>query len=458
MSPFRDVVVLLPGISGSVLADARGKEVWNLSAGAVWRAITSLGGSTTSLELPANGDPGGVTAPRLIPDITIVPGLIKIDGYSRIEDYLVAQLGLAPGQNYFPFPYDWRLDNRVNARRLAERALDWLSKWRTASGATDAKLVLIGHSMGGLVSRYFLECLGGWQDTRSLITLGTPHRGALNAVDFLVHGMKKGIGPLGLDLSSMLRSCPSVYQLLPIYPCVDAGDSKLARVAEAAQAGQLPNVDPGRARDARAFHREIEDAQAANAHDPAYAERGYRLVPLVGIEQPTFQSVCNAGGRIELLRSYEGKDLAGDGTVPRASATPIELEEKNSEIFAADMHGSLQNGDGTLANLKGILTQPNVDFSRYRADLPTSLTLDLDDVVLPGEPLRVRAKAGEGNPRIEVQVTNIATGEVIADSLARARDPGWQEAEFDLAPGAWRVRAQAPGASPVTDLATVVAP
>src|SRR5512134_2329069 len=147
MADFRDVVVLLPGITGSVLANERGKEVWSPSGGAIWRAITSLGGSIKDLELAADGDPGGVTAPRLIPDVTIVPGLIKIDGYTRVEQYLVAQLGLAPGQNYFPFPYDWRLDNRVNARRLERQALDWLSAWRVRSGAAGAKLILVGHSM-----------------------------------------------------------------------------------------------------------------------------------------------------------------------------------------------------------------------------------------------------------------------------------------------------------------------
>lgn len=458
MSTFRDVVVLLPGITGSVLANAHGKEVWSPSAGAIWRAITSFGGSIEDLKLPASGDPGGVTAPRLIPDITIVPGLIKIDGYTHIERYLVEQLGLTPGKNYFPFPYDWRLDNRVTARQLETQALDRLSKWRNSSGAADAKLVLIGHSMGGLVARYFLECLGGWQHTRTLITLGTPHRGSFNGVDFLVHGMKKGVGPLGLDLSPLLRSYPSVYQLLPIYPCIDIEGQPLARVAAAAESGRLPNVNPQWAIAARAFHTEIEEAQASNAKQAAYAEKGYRLVPLVGIEQPTYQSARSRSGKVEMLRSFDGSDMGGDGTVPRVSATPIELSDANREVFAAEMHGALQNADGTLANLKGILTQPEIDLSRFRAELPAALTLDVDDVALPGEPLTVRARASEGNPRIEVQLVNTATGETVNEPLARSPDPGWQSAEFDLTPGIWRISIAAAGASPVHDLAVVVGP
>lgn len=453
---YRDVVILLPGITGSVLANATGKEVWSPSAGAVWRAVVSRGGSIEDLELAPGGDGVGVTAPRLVPDVTIVPGLIKIDGYTTIESYLIAQLGLTRGQNYFPLPYDWRLDNRINARRLEQQALDWLRSWRTSSGAADARLVLIGHSMGGLVSRYFLECLGGWEHTRALITLGTPHQGSLNAVDFLANGMKKGVGPFGLDLTPLLRSFPSVYQLLPIYRCVDTGDG-LAHVADAALAARLPHVDVQRAKDARAFHREIEDAQRQNAQGGKYREQGYRLVPLVGIEQPTLQSARWTGSSVEMVRNLDGHDDGGDGTVPRVSATPIELEKQDREIFAAEMHGSLQNGEGSLANLKGVLMAPATDLSRYRAEMPAALTLDVADVVMPGEPLTVRGRAGEGLPRIDVHLTNAATGEHIVDRLSRQDDPVWQQAEFDLTPGTWRVRIEAAGAGPVTDLVVVAA-
>jgi len=322
MSTFKDLVILLPGITGSVLANAKGKEVWAPTGGAVWRAITSFGNSIEDLALASDDTDDGVTAPRLVPDVTLVPGLVKIDGYSRISQYLIEQLGLVEGQNFHPFPYDWRRDNRVSAQRLESQAMDWLQRWRASSGNADARLVLIGHSMGGLIARWFLECLGGWQHTRALMTLGTPHRGSLNAVGFIENGMKKGIGPFGLDLSPLLRSFTSVYQLLPIYPCIEADGGKLQRVAEAAAAGRFVHVDAVRAQGAREFHQQIVDAQVRNATDAAYRERGYTLVPVVGIEQPTFQSARAIAGAVELLRSHEGQDMGGDGTVPRVSATP----------------------------------------------------------------------------------------------------------------------------------------
>ena len=86
-----------------------------------------------------------------------------------------------------------------------------------ATGAQ--RVALIAHSMGGLVSRYYLEVLEGWRDCRALITFGTPYRGAVNAVGFIANGYKQ----IGLDLTAVLRSCPAVRMIRPM-PC---GTSRL---------------------------------------------------------------------------------------------------------------------------------------------------------------------------------------------------------------------------------------
>ena len=159
---FGDVVVLLPGISSSALAKD-GREVRGASTEAIFRAVTSRADSIRSLMLSAEDDPNlddlgdGVVATRVIPDLHLIPGLWKIDGYSRTRSDIVARLGLEPGLNFFELPYDWRRDNRVAARTLARNSHDWLRKWRERSGNSDAKLILVAHSMGGLVARHFLE-------------------------------------------------------------------------------------------------------------------------------------------------------------------------------------------------------------------------------------------------------------------------------------------------------------
>lgn len=180
----KDVVVLLPGIGGSVLA-RDGKDVWAPTPGVALAGVLSLGGNIKRLKLdgddPDVDDLGdGVVATRLVPDFHFVPGLDwKIDGYTKFRDDVVRRFGVLPGDNYFEFPYDWRRDNRVAARALARRSHEWLARWREKSGDADAKLVLVCHSMGGIVARLFLEFLDGWRDTRTLVTFGTPYSGSV---------------------------------------------------------------------------------------------------------------------------------------------------------------------------------------------------------------------------------------------------------------------------------------
>ena len=177
-----DVVVLLPGITGSVLTK-HGQDLWALSGEAALGLLTSFGGALDELTL-ASKEPDhddGVVADRLMPDVHLVPGLVRIDGYGAIADMIRSSFRVIersrddprPG-NFFEFPYDWRRDNRLSATRLAALAEHRLAQWRDYSGLDDAKLILVGHSMGGLVARYYAEVLEGWPDCRAVITLGRP--------------------------------------------------------------------------------------------------------------------------------------------------------------------------------------------------------------------------------------------------------------------------------------------
>jgi pimeloyl-ACP methyl ester carboxylesterase len=411
-----DVIVLLPGILGSVLQRG-GHDVWALTPGAAWRALISLGHSVDDLELhgddPSLDDLGdGVTAPRLQSDLHLIPGLWSIDGYSHIRSSIVAAFDVVEGQNWFDFPYDWRRDNRVAARHLAERAPGWLKAWRDQSGNSDAKLVLVAHSMGGLVARHYLEVLDGWRDTRALVTFGTPYRGSLNALDFLCNGLKKGIGPVGLDLTRFLRSLTSVYQLLPRYPVVDSGSGELTRVSETPD---LPGVDSTRAAAALRFHLDIDTAVAARPPN------SYAIHPIVGILQPTNQSARLQGGSIRMLQSHGGRDMAGDGTVPRVSATPIELADQGREIYAPDQHGALQNGTGPLTQLIGILSaQPT---STFRAGL-SGFGLQIDEIFAADEPVTATVTSDDPSPAVDAVVHDVATGRAVIESRVEVGGDG----------------------------------
>jgi pimeloyl-ACP methyl ester carboxylesterase len=426
----------LPGILGSVL-ERDGRDVWAMSPGAAWRAIRSLGRSVNDLELddddPSLDDLGdGVTAPRLVPDLHLIPGLWSIDGYSHIRSSIFATFDVVEGQNWFDFPYDWRRDNRVAARHLAERAPEWLRAWRQRSGNNDAKLVLVGHSMGGLVARHYLEVLDGWRDTRMLVTFGTPYRGSLNALDFLCNGFKKKIGPIGVDLTRLLRSLTSVYQLLPRYPVVDTGTGDLTRVAETRD---LPGVDPARAAAALQFHHDIDAAVDAR---PASS---YAIHPIVGILQPTYQSARLHDGSVRMVRSHSGVDGSGDGTVPRVSATPLELSDEGREIYAPDQHGSLQNGVGALTQLTGLLSARPT--STFRAGL-SGFGLEIDDLFAADEPVVAVVTSDDPTPVVDAVVVDVATGRAVLESQIEVDGDGAYRAEWaPLPPADYRLTVSA---------------
>ena len=444
--------MLLPGILGSVL-QRDGKDVWAFSKGALWRGLVSLGGSVKDLRLdgddperPELGD--GVSATRLMPDIHLVPGFWKIDGYGKVKRVLQARFDLVDGRNWFDFPYDWRRDNRAAAHRLAEQAPGWLERWRRESGNTDAKLVLVGHSMGGLVARYYLEALDGWKDTRALLTFGTPYRGSVNALDFLANGFVKGFGPFKLDLSGLLRSLTSVHQLLPTYACVDDGSGTLRKILDAD--GLPSDVDPKRVQQAVDFHDHIANAVERNG---GYGR--YDIHPVVGIFQPTRLSASVRAGVVRTLTTYDGDDDGGDGTVPRVSATPLELSDDPRETYATESHSSLQNVDALLVQLMGVLTREPL--GAFRASPFDGFRLEVEDVVAPDQPLEVGVVTGGPAPTALVTVADADTDEVRQERIELDGE-GRGRVEFaPTRPGVYRVTvADGEGmARPVNDIVVV---
>jgi hypothetical protein len=158
-----------------------------------------------------------------------------------------------------------------------------------------------------------------------------------------------------------------------------------------------------------------------------------------------------------MLRSLEGSDDGGDGTVPRVSATPLELRGMFREIYAAEMHGSLQNSPGGLANLTGALIQPAPLHAALDDVADTGIRLDVDDVVEAGAPVTVRARAAGGDAAIEAVLTNTETRETRRGSLQQEPESEWRSEKFDLYPGTWRVQVSSESHSPVTDLVAVAA-
>lgn len=63
---------------------------------------------------------------------------------------------------------------------LAEQLADHVQEVLERTGGT--KVHLVGHSLGGLVARYYIQRLGGHAHVHTCVTLGTPHRGTYAAL------------------------------------------------------------------------------------------------------------------------------------------------------------------------------------------------------------------------------------------------------------------------------------
>ena len=466
----RDLVVVLPGITGSVLKKD-GKDLWALSGSALWNTLLTMGNWLNNLELEDPDVDDGVVATALIDGVHLIPGLVKIDGYKGLTRMIQQEFEVVPGSlesdrpaNYFEFPYDWRRDNRRHARDLDRFVKDRLSRWRKATNNPDAKAIILAHSMGGLVARYFCEVLGGWQMCRALITFGTPHRGSPNALVFLANGYKQ----LFVDLSESLRSFPSAYQLLPIYPVV-AAEGALKRVAEM----EIQGVTPSMARDALAFHREIETAVATNSSDPSYTKQ-FTVLPFVGTRQPTIQSANWSGKKLSSSRTVPaGVDRLledGDGTVPRLSAIPIELSEEYRDTFVPERHAGLHNHKAVLQDIRerliqmqtrglGAIRGPSLSDAGEHA----ALSVDLEDLYEAGEAVVVTARVVNGSAdAVVATLTPLSEG---APPLKRdfvEIEDGFQLELSDVEPGGYRIevatKEQGPAApSSVHDLFVIAA-
>jgi pimeloyl-ACP methyl ester carboxylesterase len=437
-----DVVVVLPGIMGSVLRDAHGHDVWKLSAGSILHGLLGRGHSIKALQLPEGiGDDGpddGVTATALMPDMHVVPGIWTVNiGYERLVGWFRDNFDVVEADrsdpdrvvNFVQFPYDWRLSNRYNARVLQQAVEPVLERFRARPGNADAKLAFVGHSMGGLVARYYVDVLGGHEVTSKVITLGTPHRGACNALESLVNGVRKGLGPIEFDLTALARSLPALHQLLPEYACIDAG-GPLRKTTEVT----LPGLDAAMVADAMGFHEELRTG--ARQHASAYDSH-----PILAVTQPTQTTARIVGDQVTTIRTIRtsagDEDQKGDGTVPRLSSAPYGIAS-NAPIlrYVMDSHGALPRNEPALVEMGGLLTGS--------ADIPRPMPVEaigvrVDDVLLAGEPFEAGIES-ETERRLVAAVADARTDASQPVPVVARGENEWAAVVPDLAPGFYELR------------------
>jgi pimeloyl-ACP methyl ester carboxylesterase len=416
-----------------------GALVWGPSAGAALRAVRTFGGSIKQLRLPDGvGDehPGDRVEPvAVMPDLHVLPGLWTVQlGYERLLGWLESAFGLVrvtaggPPGNFLPVAYDWRLSNRFNGRRLKTLIEPALERWRGRGGVhADAQLVFVCHSMGGLVARWYIQREGGAAVTAKLITLGTPHRGALNSLEQLVNGVQKGPWPFRVDLTGFARSMPAAYQLLPEYACLESGGG-LAKTTEVV----VPELSTVMAADAMRFHDQLDDPA-----NPSW-EKAFDLHPVQGQKQQTATTARLSSERVIPSPVIEGRDEGGDATVPALSAMPKAVPPRSPVLrHVTERHGALQANQSVFDEIEGILTASEIV---HRAPVGLPVDARVPEVLDPGDELAVEAVFPDGEPvPLEALLVDEAGATVDRERLVK-RAEGYGATFGPSAPGAYQVR------------------
>jgi pimeloyl-ACP methyl ester carboxylesterase len=216
------------------------------------------------------------------------------------------------------FPYDWRL------------GIDELGSALASYIASEGRpVVLIAHSMGGLIARIATDQLPR-RDVVKLIMLGTPNRGSFAPVQAL-----RGTYPFVRKLARLDRrhspeylaaqvfcTFPGLYHMLP----ATQGPSMLDLLDPRSWPGKELKPQPHLLRQAAAARERLAAPDA-------------RMTHIVGVNRETVVTVRRQP------RGFEyGSSVNGDGTVPVAMALVPGLKS----YFIDESHGNLANNPAVI--------------------------------------------------------------------------------------------------------------
>ncbi|NUV61852.1 triacylglycerol lipase [Streptomyces sp. CAI-85] len=394
MASLKHLVVVVPGIGGSVLETPEGAAHWDEHR----RRFVAAATRPHRLGLDVHPD---LVPVGLMPDISLI-GPFVVPGYdglirkirNRFDDVQVdvSRPGHTPDNraDLVLFPYDFRHSIRHAAERLAADVAARLNGER--SGARRRRVIVVAHSMGGLVARYWLGPLGGAAECAALITLGTPHRGAPKALDVLANGLK--VGPKRLaGLTEVLRQWPSAYELLPRYPAVARPDGAQPLRPYELEEGTGTGAAVGesfvrQAKAAFGVHQDIESAWTGLLAGPDLPE----VTAVFGRGHATLQQALLSSTGLSVSKNAPGwlpnPDWLGDGTVPAISAIPIEQQDIRIRRGVPERHMALGSSSVVVDILAEYAGEPLDSVRGDKPDRPW-LGLDLDDTALSGDPVTV---------------------------------------------------------------------
>lgn len=206
-------LIFIPGFYGTRLVQTGDRKIVWLSA------LQALFGSKTAARTGFGVAGERALVPGTVLDcIPVIPGIYARDVYAAFLGKLRARLGTRPRIHLFA--YDWRDDYFTAVKQLARLVSELKHR-----GATS--IAIIAHSMGGLITSYYLrygsqapeEAVETWEGASHIdkVILATvPFKGSMTAFHNMKHGARFGLNTT-LIKAQAFATFPSVYEMMPTY-------------------------------------------------------------------------------------------------------------------------------------------------------------------------------------------------------------------------------------------------
>ncbi len=289
-----------------------------------------------------------------------------------VYESIVEELREEVTENTYVFTYDWRKDNRLSAKRLAVFGDLVLTKAKTHArerkDLIPKKVSLVGHSMGGLVIKWYVTQIlkdKAINMIDKIITIATPYRGSLKAVEALLPGARNFFGMEAQKaMRKASRTLPGVYQLLPSWKSaiVSMNGTNLDLFSEGTwQKNLTKKIDSEYGKEF--FQEMLYDAKAFTdiVSRDYVAEIRKRFYCVYGIKSETWRQVSvdtKKGNMFNFDKAVE--DKKGDGTVHTKSSmvkSAGSFKDKKRLIELGGQHAQMPNHGDVQDYIVGLFTK-----------------------------------------------------------------------------------------------------
>jgi pimeloyl-ACP methyl ester carboxylesterase len=365
-------IVIVPGYMGSLLQDSEsGETVWLDIPRMLMNPLGIPKAIDRMFEKMTYPNPD-IKPAGIINQVLFVPPWAKLEQYGRLLErlrrwgYQLDPQDPAPDDlAAYTFAYDWRQDNRISGEELGRAVENWRDRHN------GAKAILIGHSNGGIISRWYIQKCGGAEHVLRLFLMGSPWDGSPKTIKMLESGLEVlGLRRLNLfnfaqRIKDVILSFPSAYQIIPhTNPFLRDQDNRVVDLY--ADPSWLKNQQhQAYLADALKFNQELG------------TDLDVDTLCFFGRQKPTVTT-----GVVTLAGDGSWRDLkwvsttAGDGTVSEFSAVHPQAHAKLP--FTAT-HGDIYVVDAVLEFLQWEL------LGKYRGAVRASLATDRYMVVFEPE-------------------------------------------------------------------------